>query len=124
MGYQTVDGFDSGSAESPHFRAQQNPVLLQRGLASNRNLNGLAELSLGDLPGLDAACAHPNPLRRAVHQSLYRLQIHVPPPPRHVVRVGNVIAKLRPFAANVAYLCHGSTPEFFGISCRRGRSSR
>jgi hypothetical protein len=40
------------------------------------------------------------------------------------VRVGNVIAKLRPFAANVAYLCHGSTPEFFGISCRRGRSSR
>ena len=76
------------------------------------------------LPGLDAARAHTNPLRRAIHKSLHRLQIHVPPAPRHIVRVRNVISELRPFAANVAYLCHRPTPRFVGISRRLCRSRR
>ena len=68
--------------------------------------SGTAALRLRDLTGLDAAGAHANALRIAVHQRLYRLQVHVPAPPRHIVRVRNIIAKLRPFAANITYLCH------------------
>lgn len=75
-------------------------------------------LSFSDFAALDAAGADPNPLRRAVDQRLNSLQIHIPAPTRHVVRVRDVVSKLRPFAANVAYLCHHSTPELLGVSRR------
>ena len=64
------------------------------------------KLCLLDLARLDAAGADPNALRGAVHHSLDRLQIHIPAPLGHVMRVRNVVAKLRPFAANITYLCH------------------
>ena len=63
-------------------------------------------LRLLNFAALDAAGAHANPLRRTVHERLYRLQIHIPTTLGHVVRVRNVVSKLRPFAANITYLCH------------------
>jgi len=44
-------------------------------------------------------------------QRFYRLQINAPATPRHVVRVRDVIAELRAFAANIAYLCHDFAPN-------------
>ena len=132
-------GFSPGRTEQAHFPAQQNPANLQRGSwwmnyfktndvevgfnFRSRTPDGCLS-GLRYLPGLDAARAHTNPLRRAIHKSLHRLQIHVPPAPRHIVRVRNVISELRPFAANVAYLCHRPTPRFVGISRRLCRSRR
>ena len=77
-------------------------------------------LSLGDFARLDAACADANPFRNAVDQSLYRLQIYIPAAAGHIVRVRNVIAKLRPFAANGTNLCHGLTPDDSIVSSRLG----
>ncbi len=68
-------------------------------------------LSLGDLAALDAVGADANALRCAIDQRVNGLQIRAPSPTSYVVGVGNVIAKLRAFAANVAYLCHDSTPK-------------
>ena len=73
-------------------------------------------LRLGDFSTLDAACADAQPLRRSVHHCLHRLQVHVPTPAGDVVRVRDVIAKARPFAADVASLCHRPTPDIPMIS--------
>src|ERR1035437_3784451 len=78
--------------------------------------NSAAErLCLSDFTTLDAAGAYADALCRAIDQGLHRLQVHVPAPTRYVVRVRDVIAKLRAFAANVAYLCHCSTPNLVCI---------
>ena len=63
-----------------------------------------SESSLRDFSALDAARAHTQLLRRAVHHRLHCLQIHVPTPPRNVVRVRNVIAKARPFP-QISQIC-------------------
>jgi hypothetical protein len=68
------------------------------------------ELPLHDLAGLDAAGADADALGRAIHNSLDRLQIHIPAATRYVVRVRNVVTKLRAFAAKLTYLCHDLTP--------------
>ena len=65
----------------------------------------------GDFSALDAACANADALGLAVDQCLDCLQIDVPAPLGDVVRVRNVVTELRAFAANVAYLCHRSTPN-------------
>jgi len=67
-------------------------------------------VALAILPALMQLVAHPDPLGRAINKRLHRLQIHIPPSPRNIVRVRNVIAKLRAFPANIAYLCHDFTP--------------
>jgi len=71
---------------------------------------GRKDLSLGDLAALDAAGADANPLGIAVDQRLHRLQVDVPTAAGDVVGVGDVIAELRPFAADIAYLCHEFAP--------------
>lgn len=63
-------------------------------------------LALNDFAGFDAARADANALAAAVHLSLDGLKIHVPAPTGGVVGVGDVIAKLRAFAAEIAFLCH------------------
>ena len=75
-------------------------------------------LRLRDLAALDAARADPDPFGLAVHQRLDCLQIHAPPPPGDVVSVRNVVAELRTFPADVAYLCHDFAPNF-GVSRHR-----
>jgi hypothetical protein len=37
---------------------------------------------------------------------MYRPQVHVPAPAAYVVGVADFVTKLRPFAADIAYLCH------------------
>jgi hypothetical protein len=66
----------------------------------------------GNLSALDAVSANANPLRGAVYQRLYGLQIGIPAPASDVMRVRNVIAELRTFTANVAYLCHDFYSNF------------
>jgi len=73
------------------------------GAFTDRRLPGAC---LDDLAGLQAAAANPQPLRPAIHLRLHRVQIHIPAPLRNVVRMRNVVSKLRTLAANVANLCH------------------
>src|SRR6185437_2155828 len=62
--------------------------------------------ALNNLAGLDAAGADANPLGNTVRNGLYPLQVRIPAPPRHVVRVRDIVTKLRPLAAKLTYLCH------------------
>src|ERR1700734_3386293 len=78
-------------------------------------------LRLRDFARLDAARTNTQPLGSAVDHRLDCLQIHVPAAARDVVRVRNVVAVARPFAADVASLCHGSTPDS-SINCGAGTS--
>ncbi len=57
-------------------------------------------------PGLQAAGADADALISAVHAGADRAQVHVPTPAAHVMRVADLISKLRAFAADVANLCH------------------
>jgi len=66
----------------------------------------LCSSGLDDLAGLQTAAADAQPLVAAAHLRLHRVKIHVPAPPRHVVRVRDVVSKLRAFAANITNLCH------------------
>ena len=63
-------------------------------------------LSLNNFTAAQAGCAHADPLARTLHFGVHRAQIDVPAPLGHVVGVADVISKLRPFAADFAYLCH------------------
>jgi len=85
---------------------QQNPVLTD-GVNAAPEAGSARRLRLGDLSALDAGCAHAQPLGRAVDHRLDHLQVHVPTPARHVVRVRDVIAVARTLAADIANLCHG-----------------
>ncbi len=65
-------------------------------------LSGLYDLPRFDTTGANlqstiAACRHLNP---------DRLKIRIKAPACFIVSVGNVIPKLRPFAADVTSLCH------------------
>ena len=74
---------------------------------------------LGDLAFFDATGADPDPLGLAVHQRLDSLQIHAPAPPCDVVGVRDIVAELRAFPAEIAYLCHDLAPNL-GVSRWRG----
>jgi len=63
-------------------------------------------LRLGDFAALDAVGADADALCRSVDERMDGLKIRAPTAPGYVVGVRDVIAKLRAFAANVAYLCH------------------
>ena len=86
------------------------PRLCGRGLQRQLKTVG-SRLGLSDLAALDAVGAHADALGAAIDLGVYSLQIRAPAPAGHIVGVRDVIAKLRPFAANVAYLCHDSTPK-------------
>jgi len=73
--------------------------------AGNANI-APANLRLGDFAALDAVGANADALGSAIHERVNGLKIRAPAPTRHVVRVRDVIAKLRAFTAKIAYLCH------------------
>ena len=75
-------------------------------------------LTLDDLAGLDTAGAYCHASGAARRRGrLHRLQIRVPAPPGYVVRVRDVVAKLRAFAAILTYLCHHFTPNHQNLNC-------
>ena len=55
---------------------------------------------------LDAGSASSDPLSVAVHDSPNRLQIDIPSALRHIVRMADAVAELRPAPAHVTYLRH------------------
>ena len=63
-------------------------------------------LALNNLACLDAACADADALAAAIDLGFDRLKVDVPAPTRGVVGVGDVVAELRAFAAEIAFLCH------------------
>ena len=69
-------------------------------------LVGGVGLGFYDLATAQAGSAHANTLARPAHLGPHRSQIDIPPPFGHVVRVANIIPKLRPFAADITNLCH------------------
>jgi len=68
-------------------------------------------LGLGDFAALDAVGADADTLGCSVDQGVNGLEIRAPAAPGYVVGVRDVIAKLRAFAAYVAYLCHCFAPK-------------
>jgi hypothetical protein len=68
-------------------------------------------LRFNDLAGLEATAADAQPLVAAIHLRANGVEIDVPPPPGGVVRVRNVVAELRPFAANITNLSHDGNSE-------------
>jgi hypothetical protein len=59
-----------------------------------------------DFAAAQAGSTDADALARALHFGVNRTQIDVPAPLGHVVGVADVISKLRPFAADLANLCH------------------
>ena len=68
------------------------------------------DLRLGDFAGLDASGAYADAFVRCVDFGLYRLQVYVPAATGNIVRVRNIVAKLRLLAAKFTYLCHDQYP--------------
>jgi hypothetical protein len=96
---------------NPGAEAPGSLRLPQSGL--QRFPSAKAMLGLGDFAALDAVGADADALGGSVDQGVDSLQVWVPATPGYVVRVRDVIAELRAFAANVAYLCHGSNSRIF-----------
>ena len=61
---------------------------------------------LDDLAGLEARGADANALVGAVHAGAHRPEVDVPAATADVVGVTDFVSKLRPFAADIANLCH------------------
>ena len=57
-----------------------------------------------DLAGLEAGGADANALIGAIHAGAHGTQINVPAAAAHVMRVADLISKLRAFAAEIANL--------------------
>lgn len=70
------------------------------------NLKSCQGLGLDDFAGADAAGAGADLFVGAFHFRLYRAQVDVPAPLGNVVGVADVVAELRPFAADVTYASH------------------
>jgi hypothetical protein len=64
-------------------------------------------LCLNDFAAAQAGCADANALGRSFDPGPNRAQVDVPAALGHVVGVADPVTELRPFAANLAYLCHG-----------------
>lgn len=72
-----------------------------------------SQSGFGYFAGFQAGGAHAYAFIPAVHLGMDRPQVHVPAPTAYVVGVADFVTKLRPFAADIAYLCHNrKTPEF------------
>jgi len=63
-------------------------------------------LGFNDFARTQAASANPNALALPLHLGVHRTQIDVPAPLGHVMSVADVVPRLRPFAADITYLCH------------------
>ena len=74
-------------------------------------LPGAGRLAFDDLAVLDAAGADLHALGNAIGERLDCLKIRVPATTCDVVRVGDIVAELRPFAAKITYVCHDFTPK-------------
>ena len=77
-------------------------------------------LGFGNFAGLDATGADADALVASAHLGLDRAQVYVPATARDVVRVGDVIAELRAFAADFTYLCHKANSRTRLKSVRSG----
>ena len=79
-------------------------------------------LSFYNLAVFDAARTNLHTLRHAAYKRSYRLKIRVPATTCNVVRVRDIVAELRAFAAKITYVCHNFTPELNLMSLRTPRS--
>jgi len=91
-----------------------------------------ARYGLSDFAAADAAGAGANALACAFDHRLYRTKIHIPTPFGDVMGVADVVSKLRPLAADIAYSCHDNCsrtyfqlqPKLFREAhCRRDENS-
>ena len=63
-------------------------------------------LRFDDFTAAQAGSADTHAFGRGAHLGMNRAQVDVPAPLSHVVGVTDVVSKLRPLAADLAYLCH------------------
>jgi len=69
-------------------------------------------LRFGDFAAAQAGSTDTHALAAALHLGADGPQIDVPAPTRDVVRVADVISRLRPLAADFTNLCHESLQNF------------
>src|ERR1700690_1239376 len=75
-------------------------------------------LSLNHFAAAQAASANADTLGRALHFGMNRAEIDVPAPLGDVVGVADVVAELRPLAANITNLCHDCSRWNQTLSCK------
>jgi hypothetical protein len=63
-------------------------------------------LAFDDFAGFDAAGADAHALADTVYLGFDGLEIDIPPASGRVVGVGDVVAELRAFAAEITFSCH------------------
>jgi hypothetical protein len=68
-------------------------------------------LGFGHFSAAQAGCANAHALVATFHLGVDGTQVDVPAPLGHVVSVADVVSKLRPLAANFAYLCHDCSED-------------
>ena len=85
------------------FLPEQKTTLRKRRVA---NPNGERQLSFGYFAATQAAGANPHALVAGLGLGVDGTQVDIPPPPPDVVRVADVVTKLRAFAADFTNLCH------------------
>ena len=76
------------------------------GIPEALRLNNAVTLGFLYFSALQTGSANPHTAVRTLHNGAYGAQIHVPAPLSHVVGVADVVAELRPFAADIAYSWH------------------
>jgi hypothetical protein len=63
-------------------------------------------LGLDDFAAAQARGADAQLLGGALDARPHRTQVHIPPPPAHVMGVTDLVPELRPLAADITNLCH------------------
>ena len=83
-------------------------VLAGFGFSSRRRGGSLARTGhhLGHLAAANAGGAGADAFAHAIYHGSHRAQVHVPAPFGHIVSVADIVAELRPFAADIAYSWH------------------
>lgn len=94
---------------------QQGTALSNKDYFEQQGLLFERQLGFDDLAGFDAAGADAHAFAAAFDLGLDRLEVWVPTAASGVVCVGDIVAELRAFAAELAFLCHDGTPIFSGL---------
>ena len=96
-------GHPAVSSQRKYKQEKPQPATTRLGRSVFEGWGGLA---LDDFAGLDAAGADADALAATIDLSLDGLKVHVPAAAGGVVGVGDVVAELRAFAAEITFLCH------------------
>jgi len=74
---------------------------------------GTSRLCFNDFSAAQAGSADADTLGGGADFGVNRAQVDVPAPLGHVVGVADIVAELRPLAADITNMCHETAPDQF-----------